>query len=732
MRRLNIKQFRFNFQQKLALACLAIALLITVMLLGYYGKVHRDAWEQQIRYYQKNHEQVSALLNSVEQRVNSYYHQLAIRDDILSIIAKPDYGKADYYTLSEILKSFLNIINSDSQIASIYLYNRSSGKVLSTRYAFSNLDYFPDHVIINRFDSQAEPKYWFPARHERAGDQNSPVIISWAAGIPFGSRRGVIVFNLNRDRLLAGLGAKKNGLVILDRQDQVIGYQDRVLLGVYQRNRDKIRPDVPETSKVTRVHDAGHKYYCIVSNPPRANWRVVSVIPEALVREGITNNQGYLYLIILLFIAFTFGLAKVFQNTYSDSIRVYQEKLQTNLNSLIDSFNIGVLTGEYTRDEILAKSADLGIDLSGRRFLTIVYQINNYYSYLLENREYGQWVLAGKKIQNDIRECFFGYKASLASVELGKVAVILNLEDDAADREIPEAAARLIRESLERLAAEYRLTVRAAVSEVVDGVENIRIGYAQALKALNFKSFSGKNPVIYYKEVEVQTALDPNYPVAEIARLREYIKIGSLEKIERSIGQICDKLLAQPYIAVDLVNAVFANALYETIKVILEFGYPVKDIFGDEDLLITLYSSESLDEKRAFFLKVCGKLAEYRNRKEQNTQKMTVRRIIDYIEQNYDKTISLEIVADEVRMNPSYLSLFIKKELGINFIDYVVELRLKKAVRLLSDDGRTVKQIAEECGFDTVHSFIRNFKKHYQVTPSEFRGQMGRMRGVSS
>ncbi len=721
MRRLNIKQFRVNFQQKLILASLAIALLITLMLLGYYGKVHRDAWEQQLRYYQKNHEQVSALLNSVEKRVNSYYHQLAIRDDILNIIAKPDYGKTDYYTLSEILKSFLNIINSDPQVASIYLYNRSSGKVLSTKYSFSNLDYFPDHVIINRFGSQTEPKHWFPARYERAGDQNSPVLISWAAGIPFSSRRGVIVFNLDRDRLLADLGSKTNGLIILDKQQQVIGCQDQTLFGVYQRNQDKIALPEQGKSEVIRVSDAGRKYYCIVSNPSRANWRVVSVVPEAQVREGINNNQFYLYLIILLFIAFTLGLAKVFQKTYSDSIQVYREKLQTNINSLIDSFNMGVLTGEYTRDEILAKSAELGVDLSGGRFLTIVYQINNYYSYLLENREYGQWVLAGKKIQSDIRECFFGYKASLASVELGKVAVILTLEDGAAAGEVPEPAARLIRESLERIEAEYNLTVRAAVSEVVTGVENIRIGYAQALKALNFKSFSGKNPVIYYKEVEVQTALDPNYPVAEIACLREYIKIGSMEKIERSIGQICDNLQAQPYMAVDLVNAVFANVLYEIIKVILEFGYPVKDIFGDEDLLITLYSYESLDEKRAFVLKICGKLAEYRSSKEQNSQKMTVRRIIDFIEQNYDKTISLEIVADEVGMNPSYLSLFIKKELGINFIDYVMELRLKKAVLLLSDGGRTVKQIAEDCGFDTVHSFIRNFKKHYQVTPSEFR-----------
>ncbi len=723
MRRFHLRHVQFTIQQKLVLACLSMALIISMLLFVYYGKVHRDALEQQVQYYEKNHEQTAVLLNSLEQKINSYYHQLVNdNNNLAGILVKSEYGKDDYFTLYQIQRGLINIINSEPVIDSIYLYSYTSDKALSTKYMFANLDYFPDHVVINQFYAQKKAKLWFPARYERAGDPRSPQILSWVAGIPFNARRGAIVFNVDQRKLLAGLGNKQAGLVVLDDQDQTILHQNNDLYRVFKKNQAKILATGQKTQLV-RITDWGHRYYVFVTQNTHTNWQVISIIPDAIIRAGTKNNSLDFYLIVAFLLASAFGLAKLVQTIYTQSIQSYQDKFQTNINSLIDSFVVGVLTGEYTREEIADKSVDLGMQWRGERFLTVVYQIDNYYSFLLENREYLPRMLLNKKIQNDIKATFGETQTAVVTVEMGKIVVLLGLEREQSETAVLAEVEQRIGDSQTQIERAYHLSVRVAVSEILTGVEQIQICYAQALKALSFKNFSHQNSLIRYQEVAAHTALAPNYPVTEIALLKEYIKSGNQAKIGCAIDQICQNLLAQPYLSVDLVNAIFSNIFYEIIKVVLEFGYSLKDVYGEEDLFITLYSYEMIEEKKEFFLKVAGRLVEYRNSKEKNSHKLVVQRIIDYIEENYDKTISLEIVGAEVGMNPSYLSSFIKKELGVYFVDYVIELRLKKALCLLKEEKLNIKQIAERCGFDTVHSFIRNFKKRYQVTPSEFRNQ---------
>jgi two-component system response regulator YesN len=308
-------------------------------------------------------------------------------------------------------------------------------------------------------------------------------------------------------------------------------------------------------------------------------------------------------------------------------------------------------------------------------------------------------------------------------MELGKIVVLLALNLDRDESEITEDIAQRVREIQQQVECEFQFTLKAAVSEVLQGSESIRICYAQALQSLNYIHSSKGNSLIFFREVESRTTPALNFPVMEIVCLKEYLKNGNRAKLEQSIESICGKLLAEPYYSGDWVNAIFSNILYEVNTVWLEWGFSGKDIFGGEDLFVKLYSYESVEEKKAYLVNACVALMAYRADKEGNTQKLAVQRVIAYIEKNYDKTISLEIVAEEVGMNPSYLSTFFKKEVGIHFAEYIMTLRLKKALLLLGDGRLTVKQIAQECGYDTVHSFIRNFKKYYQVTPSEFRNQ---------
>lgn len=94
---------------------------------------------------------------------------------------------------------------------------------------------------------------------------------------------------------------------------------------------------------------------------------------------------------------------------------------------------------------------------------------------------------------------------------------------------------------------------------------------------------------------------------------------------------------------------------------------------------------------------------------------------MDYLNNNYEKSISLTDVARLVNMSDVAFSRFFKNRTGNNFIDSLIEIRLGHASRLLIDTTHTIGEIAYRCGFNNMSNFNRVFKKKKSCTPKEFR-----------
>ncbi|RAV11873.1 helix-turn-helix domain-containing protein [Paenibacillus contaminans] len=99
--------------------------------------------------------------------------------------------------------------------------------------------------------------------------------------------------------------------------------------------------------------------------------------------------------------------------------------------------------------------------------------------------------------------------------------------------------------------------------------------------------------------------------------------------------------------------------------------------------------------------------------------------LMKYVSEHYDKDISLEMVADELGVSIHYVSKYFKEKTGMNFLDYVAELRLRKAKELLLSTKHKIQDIAEQVGYYQVNSFIRMFRKATGLSPGEYRRQRG-------
>lgn len=96
-------------------------------------------------------------------------------------------------------------------------------------------------------------------------------------------------------------------------------------------------------------------------------------------------------------------------------------------------------------------------------------------------------------------------------------------------------------------------------------------------------------------------------------------------------------------------------------------------------------------------------------------------KIKNYIEDNYNKDITLDLVARHVCMNPSYLSRFFKQHTGSNFLDYVSQVRVNKAIGYLADPMVRVCDICDLVGYKSPQHFYKIFKQYTGCTPSEYR-----------
>lgn len=93
-----------------------------------------------------------------------------------------------------------------------------------------------------------------------------------------------------------------------------------------------------------------------------------------------------------------------------------------------------------------------------------------------------------------------------------------------------------------------------------------------------------------------------------------------------------------------------------------------------------------------------------------------------YVEDNYFKEeLSLQEVAHEIQISSSYLSRLLKNETGASFIDYVTQVRIKKAVQLMNDPAMKIYEVAEKVGYSSQHYFSTAFKKVLGVSPIEYK-----------
>ncbi|MGL5695133.1 MAG: helix-turn-helix domain-containing protein, partial [Peptostreptococcaceae bacterium] len=207
-------------------------------------------------------------------------------------------------------------------------------------------------------------------------------------------------------------------------------------------------------------------------------------------------------------------------------------------------------------------------------------------------------------------------------------------------------------------------------------------------------------------------------------RLLQYIRLANKEKVINLIPTIftdidilckyeLDEIKMMSIELMSLISRAASEAGVQSdicIKIMRKFQRDIRQYKKSEEIFSNLNNSILSLLDMAYILV-------------NNNHLSVLKSARDYIDNNYEKKISIEEVAEHVFMSTSYLCYLFKTKLNCTVNDYIIRVRIEKSIELMKKRELNVNEIMTKVGFSSQSHFTRTFKKVIGVTPGNYRNK---------
>lgn len=401
----------------------------------------------------------------------------------------------------------------------------------------------------------------------------------------------------------------------------------------------------------------------------------------------------------------------------SDDLKI-REKMETVTPIIENGFIYSIMFQEYSDEDVenyrqlLSMKADCGC------MLAFVMGDDQKGSHMVNAvgasmRTQMNYAKVREAIKETWNSCIVG------SVLSNKIPVFLPRDTKKMNYEERIGMIDTARELARKLRRMTDITFRIGIGSVRRLNESMA-SYEEALKALNNSTGS----VAHVDDLPLQCLYDEEYPIELEKELFEALRSGVAEECERAAGRYFDWMLSaydEKNTSVRLKTLEFV--LFAEHEAYLNGGMTYHFSDREEYLEVVMNAEKNSDLKSWFighFLEACRNLT---TKKGEHENQLAVR-AQNYIQENFQKDLSLDEVSRQLNLSPYYFSKLFKEETGSNFVEYVTNLRIEKAKELLVQENLSMKEICAEVGYSDPNYFSRIFKKCVGVTPTEYRENM--------
>ena len=301
------------------------------------------------------------------------------------------------------------------------------------------------------------------------------------------------------------------------------------------------------------------------------------------------------------------------------------------------------------------------------------------------------------------------------------------------ETEVLETFAETKKELLNLVAAYPKVEYFGGLGSIVQRIGDIQNSYKEAARAFSSRFFLDANQIADSAEmVPVQNEEDGKIDVSKmLSKKREhelvekFFKNGTVEEVDsfldelfQNIGeQNCKSLLYRQYVVMDLFFC--ATDFLENLEIgTEELPEECRDI---NQIVEKAGNAQSLRHQIGILFSKTMMLRDGHSKKKYSKLLEDAKAFID---NNYKhEDMSLNMVAAQVNISPSYFSTIFSNEMGQTFVEYLTHVRLEKARELLMCSNMRTAEIGYEVGYKDSHYFSYIFKKVIGCSPKEYRNR---------
>lgn len=313
----------------------------------------------------------------------------------------------------------------------------------------------------------------------------------------------------------------------------------------------------------------------------------------------------------------------------------------------------------------------------------------------------------------DILENYQDFEIKAVIDDTGYLVVIISYSDNVMLGDIIEKIRYKIDEILNIkyifcLGNEYEVTS-----------ENINKSYREAIEAYKYSFIKCNAQTVKFTELKIEETNITGIHKKCLNKLEECIRACNENELQRTIQEIINDLKDGNY-RVEFCKNILMDMITLVRMTLMNLGYDEEELFKS-DLRAYYNKIDNIDSFEVWFKDICMCTIVNINAKREHIGKDLEQKIVNYIENNIFKDLSLESVADSLYISPGYLSKIFKIAFGMSFTEYMVKLKMEKALELIKENNLTVKEISNKLGYNSVQYFIRIFKEKYGLTPKEYQ-----------
>ena len=392
--------------------------------------------------------------------------------------------------------------------------------------------------------------------------------------------------------------------------------------------------------------------------------------------------------------------------------KVYYQEMQENEELIKMKFLGELISGKLSLADAMEKGKRFHMNLSGPFYRIILFK------FIQEDHVQAEQSEALAEAYEAVGNYVDGLKDAFRfqrGVE-GWAFLLTSVEEDM------EAQTERFIEGLKEVIAPFEaLTWFGGIGSEAARLRELRYSFREADKAFAGRFVQEPNQIISVEQLNYEQ-LDNEFDANIFGEINQFDQIitrflssGSREEVESFVGALFTEisedhfrsLMIRQYIIMDIYATVlaFCKKLRKDTGADGEAAGQMESLRENEEILKrAVLTAESVDDIKDYIGTLLDHVIELRNTLSGRRYSDIIRTARKRIEQDYmSEDISLNTVAAEVCMSPSYFSSVFSKEMGKTFIEYLTEVRMEKAKQYLVCSSMKTSEISQEVGYKDPH-----------------------------